>query len=141
MHRRICVRFSATLILWVSTLGCSGVVVSQQTSDAGLDGTVLDGTVDPQYEHDATPDADLVGPDDPARARRLSWASLFRRVWREDVLVCSRCGGELRLVAVIEDPAVIERILKHVGLWKRGPPRERRVVLDPADRAPIHYAD
>ena len=83
---------------------------------------------DAEYESDA----DLVGPDDPARARRLTWSSLFRRVWREDVLVCQRCGGEMRLVAVIEEPAVIERILKHLGLWQRGPPREQRVVLEPS---------
>jgi hypothetical protein len=30
----------------------------------------------------------------------------------EAVLVCSRRGGEMRLVAVIEGPAVIERILR-----------------------------
>ena len=67
--------------------------------------------------HDSESDTDyLAGPDDPGRARRLSWASLFRRVWREDVLVCGRCGGEMRLIAVIEDPAVVEQILKYVGL-------------------------
>ena len=27
-----------------------------------------------------------------------------------------RCGGRLQLIAVIEDPAVIERILRHLGL-------------------------
>ncbi|MBI5478399.1 MAG: transposase, partial [Deltaproteobacteria bacterium] len=34
-----------------------------------------------QHEHDSKyeSDADLVGPDDPARARRLRWADLFRR--------------------------------------------------------------
>ena len=38
--------------------------------------------VDPQqYEHDDAPDADLVGPDDPGRARRLTWSELLRRVW------------------------------------------------------------
>ena len=84
---------------------------------------------DAEYESDA----DLVGPDDPGRARRLSWASLFRRVWREDVLVCGRCGGAMRLIAVIEAPAVIEKILKHLGLWQRGPPRGRRVVIESAD--------
>jgi hypothetical protein len=76
-------------------------------------------------------DADLVGPDDPVRARRLRWADLMKRVFAADVLVCSRCGGELRLVAVIEAPTVIEKILRHLGLWSRGPPRERRVVLEP----------
>jgi hypothetical protein len=50
--------------------------------------------------------------------------------------VCRRGGGELRLVAVIEDPAVGERILTHSGLWQRGPPRERRVVRAPADHEP-----
>jgi hypothetical protein len=91
-----------------------------------------EGRVDPPPEP-AEPEATdyLAGPDDPARARRLAWSDLFRRVWREDILRCGRYGGAMRLVAVIEDPAVIERILKHLGLWQRGPPRDRRLVLDP----------
>ena len=59
----------------------------------------------------------------------------MQRAFREDVLVCSRCGGELRLVAVVQDPAVCEKILRHLGLWQRGPPQERRVVLDAAAEA------
>jgi hypothetical protein len=83
------------------------------------------------------PAADYVaGPDDPGRACRIAWAELFKRVFREDLLRCSRCGGELRLVAVLQDPAVGERILTHLGLWQRGPPRERRVVRAPADHEP-----
>jgi hypothetical protein len=62
----------------------------------------------------------------------------MKRVFAEDVLVCSRCGGEMRLVAVIEDPTVIEKILRHVGLWKRGPPRTSRVVVESRDREPRH---
>jgi hypothetical protein len=42
----------------------------------------------------------------------------------------------MRLIAVVQDAAVCERILKHLGLWQRGPPRERRVVLEPADHEP-----
>ena len=81
------------------------------------------------------PSADyLLGPDDPERARRLAWADLLQRTFADDVLRCGRCGGELRLSAVIEDPAVIERILKHLGLWQRGPPRPRHVVVAPAER-------
>jgi len=56
----------------------------------------------------------------------------MKRVFAQDVLVCSRCGGDMRLIAVITEPAVCERILLHVRLWQRGPPRERCVVLDPA---------
>ena len=33
-----------------------------------------------------------------------------------DVLACPRCGGRLRLIALIEEAAVIERILRHLGV-------------------------
>lgn len=33
-----------------------------------------------------------------------------------DVLACPRCGGRLRLIALIEDAAVIGRILRYLGL-------------------------
>jgi len=38
----------------------------------------------------------------------------------------------MHLIAVVQDATVCEKILRHLGLWQRGPPRERRVVLDPA---------
>jgi len=33
-----------------------------------------------------------------------------------DVLACPRCGGRMVVLATIEDPAVIRRILTHLGL-------------------------
>ena len=33
-----------------------------------------------------------------------------------DVLACPRCGGRLRLIALIDQAAVISRILRHLGL-------------------------
>ena len=33
-----------------------------------------------------------------------------------DVLACPRCGGRLTLIALIEDPVVIARFLRHLGL-------------------------
>ena len=41
------------------------------------------------------------------------------------------CGGKLKIIAVIEEPAVIERILTHLGLAAQPPPRApaRRVDL------------
>jgi hypothetical protein len=74
---------------------------------------------------------DIAGPDSPGRNHRLAWAELMRRAYACEVLVCPRCGGPMRLIAVVQEPAVCERILKHVGLWQRGPPPERRVELDP----------
>jgi hypothetical protein len=53
-------------------------------------------------------------------------------MWHEVVLCCAKCGGAMRLIAVVQEPAVCEKILRPLGLWSRGPPQERRVVLDPA---------
>ncbi len=36
---------------------------------------------------------------------------------------CPQCGGPLTLIAAIEDPAVIVKILAHLGLPTRAPPR------------------
>jgi hypothetical protein len=83
----------------------------------------------------------LSGPDDPGRDRRLAWADLFRRMFREDVFVCPRCGGEMRLIGVIENPAVIEKNLRHLGLWQRGPPGgppPRCLVIEARDHEPSH---
>jgi hypothetical protein len=43
-----------------------------------------------------------------------------------------RCagGGKLKLVAVIEVPAVIEKILKHIGLDPQPPPRAKARRVD-----------
>lgn len=45
--------------------------------------------------------------------RRRSWARLLRRIYEVDPLVCPRCGIELKIVGVITDPAVVDRILAH----------------------------
>ena len=57
-------------------------------------------------------------------------ARLLKRVYDFDVERCV-CGGKLRIIAAIEEPAVIERILTHLGLSAQPPPRTpaRRVDL------------
>jgi len=40
----------------------------------------------------------------------------MRRTFGFDVLQCPRCGGRLRLIALIEQARVIHRILRHLGL-------------------------
>ena len=47
----------------------------------------------------------------PCRAGGYQWAELMRRTFGVDVLACPRCGGQLRLVALIEQASVIHRIL------------------------------
>jgi hypothetical protein len=62
---------------------------------------------------------------------RMSWARLLKRVFDIDVEHCPNCGGALKIIAAIEDPPVIDKILSHLGLPTRAPPRSpaRRVDL------------
>jgi len=64
--------------------------------------------------------------DAERRARRRAWARLVRRVYEVDPLVCTNCGGEMRIVSVILEHRVITRILGHLanrGIEPgRGPP-------------------
>ncbi len=52
---------------------------------------------------------------------RASWARLLRlcisfgqMVFEVDPLTCTRCGGQMRVLAVITQPAVIDKMLRHV---------------------------
>ncbi len=49
-----------------------------------------------------------------------SWAALMRRAFEIDVLACPRCGGRLRLIATVDDPAIIQRILAHLACSRSG---------------------
>ena len=60
------------------------------------------------------------------------WAELMQRSFGFDVLACPRCAGRLELIALIEDPTVIRRILSHLGMPTEVPtPR-------PARPPPLH---
>lgn len=63
------------------------------------------------------PERPMAPADDaPPPRRYFAWAELLRRIFALDVLACAGCGGRLRFIATIEDPVVVARILRHVGL-------------------------
>ena len=57
-------------------------------------------------------------------------ARLLKRVFDIDLEHCPQCGGDLKIIAAIEEPAVIVRILTHLGLPARAPPRSPARPLD-----------
>ncbi len=57
--------------------------------------------------------------------RKQAWAQLIARVYEVDPLVCPKCGWDMKVVAVIEDPAEIRRILRHLIKIGRSPPGVR----------------
>ena len=44
----------------------------------------------------------------------MSWARRLKRVFGIEIESCAGCGGKLRIIASIEDPEVIARILSHL---------------------------
>ena len=51
----------------------------------------------------------------PAENRAsMTWAQRLKRVFKIDIETCSECGGDVRIIASIEDPAVIQKILAHL---------------------------
>jgi len=53
----------------------------------------------------------------PRRLPSKKWRELIKKVWEIDPLECPRCGREMKMIALIDDRAVIERILRSLGLW------------------------
>ncbi len=50
----------------------------------------------------------------PERRASMSWAQRLKRVFNIDIETCPRCGGAVRVIACIEDPVVIDKILTHL---------------------------
>ena len=51
----------------------------------------------------------------PRRIPSRSWRELIKKVWEVDPLLCPQCHHEMRIVSLINDAQIIERILLHVG--------------------------
>jgi len=49
------------------------------------------------------------------RRATMNWAQRLKRVFNIDVETCEQCGGRVKVIACIEDPAVIKKILDHLG--------------------------
>ena len=85
---------------------------------------------------DAAPAAEEPAASHDPRARgNYLWADLMRRSLGLEVLACPRCGQRLRLIAVIDNPAVGARILRHLSLPTEIP------SLRPARAPPTAVAD
>ena len=58
-----------------------------------------------------------VGEGDQSLAEKrasMTWAKRLKRVFNIEVETCSECGGDVRIIASIEDPVVIQKILTHL---------------------------
>jgi hypothetical protein len=68
-------------------------------------------------------DQDIIDPKQlELKKKNIPWARLLARVFNIDVETCSKCGGKMKIIAAIEDPKVIRKILEHMRLETKPPP-------------------
>jgi len=48
------------------------------------------------------------------RHTAMTWAQRLKRVFNIDIETCSECGGDVRIIACIEDPVVIRTNFAHL---------------------------
>ena len=63
----------------------------------------------------------------------MSWARRLKRVFGIEIEDCARCGGKLRVIAGIEEPEVIAKILAHL---EKTAPDQSEPELPRGARAP-----
>ena len=45
---------------------------------------------------------------------KMTWAQRLKRVFDIDITLCEHCGGQVKIIACIEDRATIDKILAHM---------------------------
>ncbi|MCI0603703.1 transposase [bacterium] len=68
------------------------------------------------------------------KLRRKSWAALIRLVYEADPLLCPKCRNQMKIVSVIKDGPVIDKILAH--LQYKFEPLPLAAVRPPPDTPP-----
>ena len=51
--------------------------------------------------------------------KEMTWAQRLKRVFNIDITICNRCSGAVKIIACIEDPLVIKKILDHLNAKTR----------------------
>jgi len=72
-----------------------------------------------------------------SRKKKMSWAMLLKRTFNVDVLKCSLCQNDAKIIAAIQNKNAIIKILKHLNL-PHEPPEPHPARAPPQTR--FHFA-
>ena len=65
-----------------------------------------------QHADDENPaNATLDVPDAWSRLRKQSWARLLQKIYEIDPFLCPKCNGHMRVVAIIQEPEELRKII------------------------------
>ena len=88
----------------------------------------------------------LVSTDISKKKFKKNWARLIQKIYNVDPLKCKKCGNKMRIISFIEEEIIIQKILKHLGLWhkntkKNHDPPKSISVENASDNSPSNYND
>jgi pyruvate/2-oxoglutarate dehydrogenase complex dihydrolipoamide acyltransferase (E2) component len=98
---------------------------AQRASPAGLRHRFPRATTSKSHADQRRPPQPAMEQQPKAKTYAMTWAQRLKRVFAIDIEKCERCSGPVRVIASIEDPDVIEKILKHLGLDEASLPHNR----------------
>jgi len=78
----------------------------------------------------------VIENEECSKSCNKSWARLIKKIYEVDPLVCSKCGGSMRIIAFIEDYKIVKKFLDYLGIdeFKRDrPPPKALAVIDSFD--------
>jgi hypothetical protein len=64
-------------------------------------------------------------PDAWSKLRKQSWARLLQKVYEVDPFICPKCQGTMSIVAIIEDPKELTKIID----WAKQQDREQTATV------------
>ena len=72
-----------------------------------------------------SPEGDAAKPKDKLPTHRcayIPWAILAKKTFKEDIDICPKCGGKMKLKSLVQKPENIARFLRHLGEPTEPPP-------------------
>ena len=103
--RRGARKHAARQAAWRRRRACAG---GEKVTHQGYSGAAALITVAAHLEATTNESTDAE-PSPKAKHVSMTWAQRLKRVFAIDIERCRRCGGRLKVIASIEEPALIER--------------------------------
>ena len=83
--------------------------------------TISQGAVAFPIRHSPVVIRHLAHPAAAGETALQEMAHLILQVWHTAPLICPKCQKPMRVIAVIDQSEVVEKILRHLGLWSGTP--------------------
>jgi hypothetical protein len=94
-----------------SSLRAAVTALAQPVGEA-----IVTAAADPATHTGQSPPVETTTDEPPHRkAARYVWAMLLARIYEVLPLMCPQCGGEMKIIAFINEAVVIREILNHLG--------------------------